>query len=127
MKQIETAVFVDRVNLGICYWEIRRGKINTGIRSPSRDSVMENVLLQSDRVRMERIVACVNACQGISTESLEDGVIEDLIKAAELTDKWLVAGFSDEDLEDGSWNVSFKKAGKAVRRALAKLKDTPND
>ena len=31
-----------------------------------------------------RIVACVNACQGISTESLEGGVVKELVEAVRI-------------------------------------------
>ena len=37
----------------------------------------------SNKSNIERIVACVNACQGITTEALEDGVVKYCIKKAE--------------------------------------------
>jgi hypothetical protein len=35
-----------------------------------------------DAANAERIVACVNACEGITTESLESGLIKHLLKDA---------------------------------------------
>ena len=57
-----------------------------------------------------RIVACVNACQGIPTEALEDGVVEEMVTAAK---KYLETNYSEHRY--------------ALHNALAKLKDTPND
>ena len=68
---------------------------------------------------VERFVAAWNACEGISTEDLEDGVIE------KLPDYVRIALLPKENL--GRQLITRRKALRIVEPALAKLKDTPND
>lgn len=77
-----------------------------------------------------RIVACVNACEGISTESLERGVSDWSIFMRELKaqrDELLVAakelvllaelGDADEDLQN--WHPALESARAAIAKAEA--------
>lgn len=38
---------------------------------------------KQQKANLRRIVACVNACQGIPTEALEQGMIKELLKSME--------------------------------------------
>lgn len=61
------------------------------------------------KANAERIVACVNACQGISTEALNDNVVADMLEALTLIE----------------WQIQrndFSEAAEAVRKAIKKAK-----
>ena len=67
--------------------------------------------LKRQEANVRRIVACVNACVGISTEALESGAIRNLIKACED-----VVREAEEYAETGNLYG-------ALREALSKLKE----
>lgn len=56
-----------------------------------------------------RIVAAVNACQGINTEALEQGVVRELLEALEDLFNWLTPDWQQSSLGD--------KARAAITRA----------
>ena len=65
-----------------------------------------------------RIVACVNACEGIPTEALEAGVIRDLIDAAT---RYLRVMTRDTDDDPNCWaEEEFAEA--RLREVLAKVR-----
>lgn len=65
-----------------------------------------------------RIVACVNACDGIPTEALEAGVVRELIKAAT---RYLAATMRESDDDPDCWfEKEFAKAW--LREVLAKVR-----
>jgi hypothetical protein len=49
-------------------------------------------MFEGQRERARRIVACVNACAGLSTEALESGALRELIDAVERTPADLLFG-----------------------------------
>jgi len=70
-----------------------------------------------DRVGLLRIVACVNACEGIPTEALEAGVIRDLIDAAT---RYLRVMTRDTDDDPNCW-AEEEHAETHLREVLAKV------
>jgi len=62
--------------------------------------------MQTAHVNASRIVAAVNACEGISTKALEDGVVKELLEALEyyteakcsVVDGDQIIGIDDGDL-----------------------------
>lgn len=70
------------------------------------------------RLNARRIVACVNACDGIPTEALESGVVRELIKAAT---RYLAATMRESDDDPNCWfEEEFTKAW--LREVLAKVR-----
>lgn len=83
---------------------------------PRRRTIIEGLvgtewveqMLATDRANFDRIVACVNACAGISTEALEFGAIANLVKAAQEVAAYLVKLHRGEPLPypvDGAANM----------------------
>lgn len=67
-----------------------------------------------------RIVACVNACQGISTEALADGAVSDLLAACERWDKGFTDGEEFTEEQFLAWvNANRRAAREAAARAKA--------
>jgi len=67
---------------------------------------------------LRRIVACVNACDGIPTEALESGVVRELIKAAT---RYLAATTRESDDDPNCWfEEEFTRAW--LREVLAKVR-----
>jgi hypothetical protein len=58
-----------------------------------------------------RIVAAVNACEGISTEALEQGVVAEMLEALEDLFNWLTPDWQQSSLGD--------KARAALAKATA--------
>ena len=61
-----------------------------------------------------RIVAAINACEGIGTEALEQGVVAELLDALEDAESFM-SGFEDDEVQDGI----NERLGR-IRAALAK-------
>lgn len=71
-------------------WEIEKGSMIVGnriaIKQPHAFDWVASVQVSNMpnyEENARRIVAAVNACQGLSTEALEDGVVGEMIKALE--------------------------------------------
>lgn len=69
-------------------------------------------------VNAQRISACVHACDGISTEALEAGVIRDLINAAT---RYLQITTRDTDDDPNCW-AEEEHAEAHLREVLAKVR-----
>jgi len=69
-------------------------------------------------VNTQRIFACVNACEGIPTEALEDGVIRDLIDAAT---RYLRVMTRDTNDDPNCWGEE-EHAEAHLREVLAKVR-----
>jgi hypothetical protein len=74
-----------------------------------------------DEANARRIVATVNACEGLDIKALEGGVIREMRVALEFADKWLAAGVPDEALDDYLLNETFVKTARKCRAVLTKL------
>jgi len=66
---------------------------------------------------LRRIVACVNACEGIPTEALESGVVRELIEAAT---RYLAATMRESDDDPNCW-AEEEFAKDRLREVLAKV------
>ena len=65
-----------------------------------------------------RIVACVNACEGIPTEALESGVVRELIEAAT---RYLAATTRESDDDPNCW-AEEEHAEAHLREVLARVR-----
>src|SRR5690606_18639613 len=61
---------------------------------------MVNRLTPERRVELRRVVACVNACEGIPTEAREANVVRELIYAAT---RYLAATMRESDDDPNCW------------------------
>jgi len=77
----------------------------------------EAVIGVSERHDVRRIVACVNACDGIPTEALESGVVRELIEAAT---RYLAATMRESDDDPNCW-AEEEFAKDRLREVLAKV------
>jgi hypothetical protein len=64
-----------------------------------------------DEANARRIVAAVNACEGIGTQALEQGVVSELVEALEDLYNWLTPDWQQSSLGD--------KARAAIAKATA--------
>ncbi len=72
----------------------------------------------------QRFVACWNACQGISTEALEDGVIQELVETLSEIIELGDSGYSNEFIGQNVYGHQLNAMGVArgkARGILAKL------
>ena len=67
---------------------------------------------------LRRIVACVNACDGIPTEALESGVVRELIEAAT---RYLEVMMRESDDDPNCW-AEEEFARDKLREVLAKVR-----
>lgn len=67
-----------------------------------------------------RITACLNACEGISTDELNAGVIEDAIERLEIVSGFLEYVDGDVDLFTGDWDVGAMRF--VVSHVLKRMK-----
>jgi len=75
--------------------------------------------MTSDRLEeLRRIVACVNACDGIPTEALESGVVLELIEAAT---RYLAATMRESDDDPNCW-AEEEHAEAHLREVLARAR-----
>src|SRR5690606_14341962 len=78
---------------------------------------MVDRLTPERRVELRRVVACVNACEGIPTEALEANVVRELIYAAT---RYLAVTMRESDDDPNSW-AEAEVAGDWLREVLAKV------
>ena len=69
------------------------------------------------RVELRRVVACVNACEGIPTEALEANVVRELIYAAT---RYLAVTMRESDDDPNCW-AEAEFAEDWLREVLAKV------
>jgi hypothetical protein len=79
--------------------------------------------LEQDKANARRIVAAVNACVGISTEALEDGVIEELVEALRQT----ADGFHGVRNHSIAFAECRTTSCRAARNTIAKARGTDAD
>jgi hypothetical protein len=61
-----------------------------------------------------RICATVNACQGIKTEALEQGIVRQLVEALESLYNWLTPDWQQSSLGDKARAAIAKATGRAA-------------